>query len=215
MGSNLGNKKIMSENIRFYMNKHNLNATNFSKRLNFKYTTVLDWLNAKTYPRIDKIEKIANYFNIEKSDLVEEKKPINIEPPKPKMIKIPVLGEVAAGIPIDAIENIIDYEEITENLAHTGEFFGLKIKGDSMYPMICDKDIVIVRKQPNVENGEVAIVLVNGNEATCKKIKKDTQGITLVPKNPEYKEKTYTNKEIQTLPVTIIGKVIELRRREF
>lgn len=64
MGSNLGNKKIMSENIRFYMNKHNLNATNFSKRLNFKYTTVLDWLNAKTYPRIDKIEKIANYFNI-------------------------------------------------------------------------------------------------------------------------------------------------------
>lgn len=199
-------------NLKKYLQQKNKKQSDLAKYLNVSNQTITNYAKGYNSPRMDKVDKIAEFFNIERSDLIGHNEQV-YEPPKPKMIKIPVLGEVAAGIPIDAIENIIDYEEITENLAHTGEFFGLKIKGDSMYPMICDKDIVIVRKQPNVENGEVAIVLVNGNEATCKKIKKDTQGITLVPKNPEYKEKTYTNKEIQTLPVTIIGKVIELRRR--
>ncbi len=201
-------------NLKKYLQQKNKKQYDLAKYLNVTPATISYYIKGTYVPRMDKVDKIAEFFNIERSDLIGHNEQV-YEPPKPKMIKIPVLGEVAAGIPINAIENIIDYEEITENLAHTGEFFGLKIKGDSMYPMICDKDIVIVRKQPNVENGEVAIVLVNGNEATCKKIKKDTQGITLVPKNPEYKEKTYSNKEIQTLPVSIIGKVIELRRREF
>lgn len=199
-------------NLKKYLQQKNKKQSDLAKYLNVSNQTITNYAKGYNSPRMDKVDKIAEFFNIERSDLIGHNEQV-YEPPKTKTVKIPVLGEVAAGIPIDAIENIIDYEEITENLAHTGEFFGLKIKGDSMYPMICDKDIVIVRKQPNVENGEVAIVLVNGNEATCKKIKKDTQGITLVPKNPEYKEKTYTNKEIQTLPVTIIGKVIELRRR--
>lgn len=71
--SSLGNKEVMAKNIRYYMEKRGLNAKDFSIELNFKYSTVLDWLNAKTYPRIDKIEMMANYFNIEKSDLVEDK----------------------------------------------------------------------------------------------------------------------------------------------
>lgn len=71
--SGLGNKEVMAKNIRYYMEKKGLNAKDFSIEMNFKYSTVLDWLNAKTYPRIDKIEMMANYFNIEKSDLVEDK----------------------------------------------------------------------------------------------------------------------------------------------
>ena len=71
--SNLGNKEVMAKNIRYYMERKGLNAKDFSIELDFKYSTVLDWLNAKTYPRIDKIEMMANYFNIEKSDLVEDK----------------------------------------------------------------------------------------------------------------------------------------------
>lgn len=71
--SGLGNKEVMAKNIRYYMERKGLNAKDFSIELNFKYSTVLDWLNAKTYPRIDKIEMMANYFNIEKSDLVEDK----------------------------------------------------------------------------------------------------------------------------------------------
>ena len=127
-------------------------------------------------------------------------------------VKIPVLGDVAAGIPIEAVENIVDYEEIDAALASTGEFFGLRIKGDSMEPRIREGDVVIVRKQSTADTGDTAVVLVNGDSATVKRIKKEPDGdLWLIPNNPAYDTKHYTPDEIRTLPVTIIGKVVELR----
>lgn len=126
---------------------------------------------------------------------------------------IPVLGVVRAGLPVEAVENIIDYEEISEEMARQGDFFALQIKGDSMEPKISDGDVVIVRKQPDVESGEIAIVLVNGDEATIKKVQKFTGGINLVPSNPAYDVKTFDNQKIESLPVKIIGKVVELRAK--
>lgn len=128
-------------------------------------------------------------------------------------VKIPVLGLVRAGIPMDAVEYIIDYEEISEEMARQGEFFALQIKGDSMEPRIKEGDVVIVRKQPDVESGETAIVLVNGDEATIKKVKKFDGGIHLIPNNPNYDVTTYMNEQIEKLPVTILGKVVELRAK--
>lgn len=127
---------------------------------------------------------------------------------------INVLGSVAAGIPISAVEDIIDEEEVTEDMARQGNLFGLRIKGHSMEPNICDGDTVIVKEQPDAENGETVVVLINGDEATCKKIYKYEDGsIRLVPNNPAFSPKLYTLDEISTLPVTIVGKVIELRRK--
>ena len=128
-------------------------------------------------------------------------------------IKIPVLGLVRAGIPMDAVEHIIDYEEISEEMARQGEFFALQIKGDSMEPKISEGDVVIVRKQPDVESGEIAIVLVNGDEATIKKVQKFNGGINLIPSNSAYDVMTYTNEQIEKLPVRILGKVVELRAK--
>lgn len=128
-------------------------------------------------------------------------------------VKIPVLGLVRAGIPMDAVEYIIDYEEIGEDMARQGEFFGLQIKGDSMEPKISEGDVVIVRKQPDVESGEIAIVLVNGDEATIKKVQKFNGGINLIPSNPAYDVITYTNEQIEKLPVRVLGKVVELRAK--
>ena len=128
-------------------------------------------------------------------------------------VKIPVLGLVRAGIPMDAVEYIIDYEEISEDMARQGEFFALQIKGDSMEPKISDGDVVIVRKQPDIESGETAIVLVNGDEATIKKVQKFTGGINLIPSNPAYDVMTFTNEQIEKLPVRILGKVVELRAK--
>ena len=128
-----------------------------------------------------------------------------------KGVKIPVLGYVAAGIPIEAIEDIIDYEEISEEMALRGKYFGLSIKGNSMEPRICQGDVVIVRQQPDVESGELGIVLVNGNDATCKKVVKHENGISLVSFNPTYEPMFYTKEEILSLPITILGKVVELR----
>lgn len=139
----------------------------------------------------------------------------NMQNPLPKKhgVSIKVLGRVAAGIPIDAIEDIIDTEEITEELAKTGEFFGLQIHGDSMTPSICDGDIVIVRQQNDAESGDIVIATVNGDEATCKRLRKYKDGIELISINPSYKPFEFSNQEIIEKPVKILGKVVELRRK--
>ncbi len=131
--------------------------------------------------------------------------------PVKKGVRINVLGRVAAGIPIDAIEDIIDTEEISKELAQTGEFFGLQIYGNSMEPRICDGDVVIVRQQNDAESGDIVIATVNGDEATCKRLRKYRDGIELVSNNPSYDPMFFSNKEILSKPVKIIGKVIELR----
>lgn len=132
---------------------------------------------------------------------------------KKKGVTINVLGRVAAGIPIEAIENIIDTEEITEELARTGTFFGLQIHGDSMIPNICDGDVVIVRQQEDAETGDIVIATVNGTDATCKRLRKYKDGIELIANNPTYEPMDFSNQEILEKPVRIIGKVIELRRK--
>lgn len=112
---------------------------------------------------------------------------------------------------MDAIQEVVDYEEIRASMAAEGTFFGLRVKGRSMMPRICDGDTVIVRKQEEIENGDVAIVLVNGNEATCKRVVLSPTSLSLVPLNSEYEVKTFTKREVEELPVRIIGKVVELR----
>lgn len=130
---------------------------------------------------------------------------------KPCGIRIPVYGDVAAGIPIEAAENIVDYEEISASLANSGSYYGLRIKGDSMEPRIREGDVVIVRKQEDVDTGDVAIVLIAGNSATVKRVKKEPSGLSLIPNNPAYDILYFSAEETHTLPVKIVGKVIELR----
>ncbi len=131
-----------------------------------------------------------------------------------KGVKIPVLGSVAAGIPIDAVEDIDDYEEISAHMAGLGDYFALKIKGNSMEPKFSKGDVIIVKRQDDIESGEIGVVLVNGSDATVKKIIKQDRGIMLVATNQEvYPPTFYTNKEIEELPITILGKVVELRAK--
>lgn len=124
---------------------------------------------------------------------------------------INVLGRVAAGIPIEAVEEIVDTEEISEEMAKTGEFFGLRIDGDSMEPRMQKGDVVIVRKQDDAESGDVVIAMINGDDATCKRLRKYRDGIELISNNPSYEPMFFSNQEIQDKPVKIIGKVVELR----
>ena len=130
-----------------------------------------------------------------------------------KAVKIPVLGYVRAGIPIEAVEEILDYEEISQEQARQGEFFALQIKGDSMEPRITEGDVVIVRKQETVDNGDIAVVLINGDDATIKKFYKSDAGIKLVSTNPKYDPFFYTPDEVNSLPISIVGKVVELRAK--
>jgi len=130
-----------------------------------------------------------------------------------KGVLINVLGRVAAGIPINAIEDIIDTEEITEEMSKSGEFFGLKIKGDSMEPKISDGDVVIVRQQDDAETGDIVIALINGDEGVCKRLKKYDDSLALISTNPTYDPLIFSKEEIENKPVRIIGKVVELRAK--
>lgn len=155
---------------------------------------------------------IAQYFNVSLEYLLGTSDTPN-ENKHSKGIKIPVLGKVQAGYPIEAIENIIDYEEIPEEMARNGEYFALQIKGNSMEPKFSEGDVVIVRKQSIVDNGDIAIVLVNGNEATVKKFYKKEHGVTLMPTNPQYDPMIFSEQEVIDLPLVVIGKVVELRAK--
>lgn len=128
-------------------------------------------------------------------------------------VRIPVFGTVRAGIPLDAVEDILDYEEIPRELADAGEYFGLRVKGDSMLPDLKEGDVVIVRQQPDVNNGDTAIVLINGDEATVKRVTKSSAGLTLIPANSLYAPMFFSMLDVATMPVKILGKVIEIRRR--
>jgi len=175
-------------------------------------STVRKWENGMiANMKRDKILKVSEALGTTPAYLMgwEEDSPT----PKRRAITIDVLGHVAAGIPLEAIEDIIDTEEIDEDLARTGTFFGLKIKGDSMTPNICDGDVVIVRQQDDAENGDIVIATINGDEATCKRLRKYREGIELISNNPSYEPFEFTNEEILNRPVRIIGKVVELRRK--
>ena len=160
-------------------------------------------------PNPETLSKIADALDVSVDYLLGS----DSQPARPGYIRIPVLGRVAAGIPIDAIEEVIDWEDISAEAAGDGEYFGLQIKGHSMEPKISDGDVVIVRRQPDVDSGDIAVVLVNGDDATVKRIKKSPQGVTLIPSNPAYEPMYYSNEEIESLPVQILGRVVELRAK--
>lgn len=178
-------------------------------------STVSQYETGKRQPDYETLLKLSEYFGVS-VDYLLGRESVTDSPPAPSRPGskwIPVLGKVAAGTPIEAVEDILDYEEIDAHTASSGEHFALQIKGQSMEPRIKDGDVVIVRKQDDCDSGDVAVVLVNGDEATVKRIKKEPAGIMLIPSNPSYEPKFYSNDQIASLPVRIIGKVIELRAK--
>ncbi len=180
-------------------------------KLGMPYTTYVSYEKGDREPNSEILIKLADFYNTTVDYILG----VNDNPlhESSSGVIIPVLGYVKAGIPMTAIENIIDYEEISQEQARTGEFFGLQIKGDSMEPRITEGDVVIVRKQETVENGEIAVVLINGDDATVKKFYKTDAGIKLVSTNPTYDPFFYTPDEVNSLPVKVIGKVVELRAK--
>lgn len=200
-----------SRNLQRYMDLFGFNQKDIAEKIKTNKSVVSSWINCTRYPRMNTIERLASLFGIEKSDLTDDKD--TSAPPRIKGIRIPILGKVVAGIPLEAIEDIEGYEEITPAMARKGEYFALRVRGKSMEPFMLDGDIVIVRKQEAADSGDIVIVLVNGDEATVKEIKIHEDGLMLIGKNVAvYSPHFYNQKQIEELPVQIIGKVVEVRR---
>lgn len=227
----LGNKEIFSQNLKYYMYKYGVDRNALCDTLGFKYMTVSDWINAKTYPRIDKIEILANYFNIKKSDLVEKQtdKQIDISPVYNQLTDIRkhkvysyakqqldeqtdnlnehrsiyLVGSSAAGLPLDYGD--LDAELIDLSNIPAKADKAIHIKGDSMEPKIANNSIIFYHEQPTLEIGEIGIFEINGSAVTCKKYYVDYESKKIVLKsiNPKY-EPMYFNGD----QVRILGKVV-------
>lgn len=219
--SDLGNKEIFAKNLNYYMNINKKTRSDVCRDLDIPYSTFTDWCNANIYPRIDKIEMLANYFDIKKSDLVEDKDKLynqlknigTMYVSNTDMVKIPILGVVKAGYDYLAQENWIGTIDVEKNIVNDGsEYFALKVVGDSMSPILIQDDIVVIKKQNDFENGDIVVAIVNGNEATIKKGKKTDSSITLQPLNPSYDPLVFTYDEVKSIPVTIVGIVKQLKR---
>lgn len=199
---------LFGSNLSRILEDRDISQNEFARMMGVTSATVSNWCRGLKTPRMDKVDKMCQLLHIRRSDLIEKES----ETAPNYAVKIPVLGTVVAGMPISAYQDVLGYEEITQDMAQTGEFYALRVKGDSMAPRICDGDTVIVKAQSDVECGDIAVVIVNGDEATVKKVSKSEEGITLIANNTAvYTPRFYTNKQIAELPVVISGKVVELR----
>lgn len=195
--------------LKFFRKKKGETQAEVAAAIGVDRTTYVKYESGASEPSFEMLQRMAEHFGCYLAELMGEAVP----PPASDRVRIPVLGRVAAGIPIDAVEEVIDWEELDASEYGTGEYFGLKIRGKSMEPKISDGDVVIVRRQDDVNNGDIAIVLVNGDEGTCKRIKKSPQGVVLLSNNPAYEPMYFSNEEIERLPVKVIGRVVELRAK--
>lgn len=205
-------KQIMAKNIKYYMERKGVTNQQICDDLGFKYTTFIDWIKAVTYPRIGKVEAMADYFGILKSDLIEDKDKNQsaasiltfpgIEP-MPEMKQVPRLGKIACGTPILAVEDADEFDSVPSYVICD---FSLECKGDSMInARIFDGDIVFIRQQPIVDNGEIAAVFIDG-ETTLKRFWKYEDHIVLQPENPQYKPLVFWENDMQN--VSVLGKAV-------
>lgn len=199
----------IAENIKRIRLEHGLSQAEFGKIAGVSDKAVSTWeLGTKT-PRMGAVEKIANYFGITKSAIVDDVQPASPTPippgfiPMPPMRKVPLVGSIACGTPILAEQNIDGSVDAPEDIRCD---FALRCKGDSMIDAgIHDGDAVYIRIQPEVENGEIAAVRV-GEEATLKRVYYDGTTLTLMPANASFAPMVYTGPQLDD--VHIEGRVV-------
>ncbi len=185
--------------------KSGMTQTQLAARLKVNQTAVSQWERALTSPSHEALLALSEIFGVSLDYLLGRKSGATVN----------VYGTVPAGIPMEAIEDVIDTEEIPSEWLMGGKmYFGLKVRGDSMFPKYMDGDTIIVKKQSNCESGDDCVVYVNGYEATLKKVLFiDNGGLQLVPLNSNYPPISFSRKEVSDLPVMIAGVVVEIRRK--
>ena len=202
-------KKIFSENLKKQAAIAGENQPDIAEVLGVTKSAVNAYFMGNKMPRMDRIKKLADHFGCNVSDLIDDK---TIED-QVTAVAIPVLGTVPAGVPIEAIQDILGYEEIPKIMADTGEFFCLRVEGNSMYPLLYSGETIVIKKQETADNGDIVVALVDNEETTVKRLKKVSDGIILEAENPEYNSLYFNEKQIQNEKVKIIGKAVESRKK--
>lgn len=202
-------KKIFSENLKKQAAIAGENQPDIAEVLGVTKSAVNAYFMGNKMPRMDRIKKLADHFGCNVSDLIDDK---TVED-QITAVAIPVLGTVPAGVPIEAIQDILGYEEIPKIMADTGEFFCLRVEGNSMYPLLYSGETIVIKKQETADNGDIVVALVDNNDTTVKRLKKVSDGIILEAENPEYNSLYFNEKQIRNEKVKIIGKAVESRKK--
>lgn len=188
-----------------------LSQEELSNKFGVSTSTIGMYETNKREPNFDLLKEFANFFNVSTDYLLEQIKKDDLT--NSDIVQIPLLGKIAAGYPTQMFADVIDYIDIPADMARGNkELFALKTTGKSMEPNFIEGDILIFEKTDNCENGQFCAVAVNGDDATFKKVTKTDAGIMLQPLNPAFETKFYTNEQIDSLPVTIIGVLKQIRR---
>lgn len=202
-------RMIFSKNLKKYANLAGENQMELAEAIGVTKSSINAYMTGSKMPRMDKIQRLATHFGINVSDLLEDER----QGSSGNAEVIPVLGRVPAGVPIEAIEDVLGYEEIPHSLAKTGDFFGLKVKGNSMYPLLYSGETIIIKKQESAENGDIVVALIDNDETTVKRLRILTDGIILEAENPEYNSLYFNEKQIKSGKLQIIGKAVESRKK--
>ena len=194
----------------------NMSIKELAERINVCESTIAKYETQTRQPSLDTVRELADVLDTTTDKLLgrdtSNVEPVNINK---NLVKIPIYGKIPAGVPMEMIDEsyIDDYVEMdSKQLRGSSTYFGLKVKGNSMFPEFRSGDIVIFRQQSHCENGDFCAVSINHTECTFKKVLKKESGITLMPLNPDYEPMFFTKKEIINLPITILGVVKEVRR---
>lgn len=196
---------------------NNITLEEAGKMVDVHKSTVLRWENGETEKiKLPVIEILAKHYNVNPVWLMGYDVPMKTTLDKNKnKAKIPILGTVKAGYNWLAEENVIGYitdrDTVKDYEKNINEYFALKVIGDSMLPLLSDGDLVIVHDQDDVESGQTAVILINGEEATVKKVVKTNEGIELHAMNPYYPIKKFTFEDMKSIPIKIIGRVKEAK----
>jgi len=198
---------MFGDNLKRFRTSEGLSQAKLASRLSVSQQTVASWEVNRTSPAPETVVVIAEALGISPNQLLGQS--------NPKAISIPVLDAIPAGIPMEAIEDILNYEEVPPDWGRDGkEYFALKLKGDSMSPRYLPGDVVIFQKADDCESGDRCAVIINGEDATFKKVIKHSSGVVLQPLNATYEPIFYSNNDVADLPVRVIGVAKETRRKE-
>lgn len=192
----------------------NIKPIELSEKTGIDKSKISSYMSGRYKAKQDGVYLLAQALNVSEVWLMGYDVPMESIPIKDiEKIKIPVLGTVKAGYDYLAQENIVGYESI-DNVSDPENYYALQITGNSMEPLFSDGDIAIVHKQDNFDSGNICIILVNGEEATVKKVVRMDDGIDLIAMNPYYPVRRFSKNEMNEIPVKIIGKVVEARKRK-
>ncbi len=201
-----------AQRLKYLREHHGLSQNQLAAEIKKSRSLICMYESGERTPPYETQELLADFFNVGLDYLMGRSDVYLTTGRSGNAHRIPVYGKVAAGIPLDMVEDIIDYEEIPASWGNPSDFFCLQIEGNSMEPRILSGDVVVVRKQADADTGDVVIYSVNGEAASCKRLRKMDDGLMFIPfNNDDHFPQMYNWEEVESLPVQILGRVVELR----